>query len=154
MAKIAFSKEDLAGPPAIPEGAYEVRLTGFKPKMAKSKSSINLNPQLEIVNHPSFNNRDVFDNLNTTANWIVESFCHCFGQPLEPDGNGGGSMPGDFVGPDDDPEKWVYNGPLTGSVGKVYLKLVEYNGKTNAKIDQFFCAVPGCTTKHAQNLAK
>lgn len=154
MAKIGFSKESLEGPPALPEGAYEVRLTGFKPKFAKSKESVNLNPQIEVVNHPQFNGRPVFDNLNTSAAWIVMSFCHAFGQPLTPNPNGGGDMPGDFIGPDDDPEKWQYQGPLTGGVAKVYLKPVEYQGKTNSKVDQWFCALQNCNEKHATGLAK
>lgn len=154
MAKISFSKEDLAGPPEIPEGLYELRLSGFKPKFSKDKSSVNLQPELEIVNHPLHNGRNVLDWLNSSAPWIIESFCHCFGQQLTPNPNGGGDMPGDFIGPDDNPEQWQYQGPLTGMVGKVYLKPVTFNGKTNPRVDQWFCSVPGCTTKHAQGLAK
>ena len=154
MAKIGFSKEDLAGPPPIPEGMYELRLTGFKPKRSKDGGSVNLQPQLEIVNHPTHNGRNVLDWLNSGASWIIESFCHCFGQVLTPNPNGGGDMPGDFIGPDDNPEAWQYQGPLTGAVGKVFLKPVEYQGKTNARVDQWFCSVPNCTTKHATGLAK
>ena len=154
MAKISYSKEDLAGPPPIPEGMYEVRLSGFQPKRAKSGTSTNLQPQMEIVNNPSFNGSRIFDNLNSSASWIVESFCHAFGHALIPNPNGGGDMPGDFIGPDDDPEKWQYQGPLTGSVAKVYIKHADYNGRTNPRVDQWFCAVPGCTTKHATGLAK
>lgn len=157
MAKIGFSRESLEGPPPVPDGQYEVRLTGFKLKMAKSGTSINLNPQLEIVNHPQFNGRPVFDNLNSGASWIVMSFCHAFGFPLDPSPNGGGDIPGDFIGLENvqsNPDGVQYQGPLTGSVAKVYLKQVEYQGKTNSKVDQWFCALQNCNEKHATGLAK
>jgi len=153
MAKISFSKEDLAGN-VYPDGLYELRLEGFEPSWAKSKNSYNLNPVLKIVNHSTLNNRRVFDNLNTGASWIIESFCHAFGFALEPNPNGGGDMPGEFMGLDVDPEKAQYTGPLTGSVAKVFLKNAPYNGKDQSKVDQWFCQVTGCQTKHAQNLAK
>ena len=153
MAKIGFSKEELAGN-VYPDGLYELRLEGFEPKFAKGNASINTNPILKIVNHPTLNNKRVFDNLNSGAAWIVESFSHAFGQPLTPNPNGGGDMPGDFIGPDDDPTKWQYQGPLSGGVAKVFLKTVAYNGKDSTKVDQWFCAVPNCQVKHASGLAK
>lgn len=153
MAKISYSKEDLAGA-NYPEGVYEVRLDGFEPAYSKKRDSINLNPILKIVNHQTLNGKQVGDNLNSSANWIVESFCHCFGQALTPNASGGGDLPGDFIGPDDKPEEWQYTGPLTGSVGKVYLKTTSYNGRERSKVDQWFCAVPGCNTQHANGLAK
>lgn len=153
MAKISFSKEDLSGN-VYPDGLYELRLEGFEPDFSKAKTSINLNPILKIVNHPTLNGKRVFDNLNSGASWIIESFCHAFGLPLTPNPNGGGDMPGDFVGPDDDPSKWQYSGPLTGTVGKALLKTTSYNGKDSSKVDQWFCAVQNCNTKHAQGLAK
>lgn len=153
MAKISYSKEDLAGN-NYPEGMYEVRLDGFEPAFSKKRDSINLNPILKIVNHQTLNNKRVFDNLNSSANWIVEAFCHAFGQNLTPNASGGGDMPGDFIGPDDNPSEWQYTGPLTGSVAKVYLKTTSYNGRESSKVDQWMCAVPGCNTQHANGLAR
>jgi len=153
MAKISYSKEDLAGN-VYPDGLYELRLEGFEPEKSKKGDSVNLNPVLKIVNHQTLNNKRVFDNLNSSASWIVESFCHAFGIPLTPNPNGGGDMPGDFIGPDDDPAKWQYTGPLTGAVAKAFVKNAPYNGKDQSKVDQWFCQVTGCQTKHAQNLAK
>ena len=63
-------------------------------------------------------------------------------------------MPGDFVGPDDDPEKWQYVGPLNGCVAKAILKTKTYNGKDSSGVDQWLCQVSGCNTKHADGLAK
>jgi hypothetical protein len=153
MARIGFSKEELSGN-VYPDGLYELRLEGFEPEKSRKGDSINLNPVLKIVNHPTLNNKRVFDNLNSSAAWIIESFSHAFGQALTPNPQGGGDMPGDFIGPDDDPGKWQYQGPLTGAVAKAFLKTTQYNGKDNTKVDQWFCAVPNCQTKHAQGLAK
>ncbi len=153
MPKIGFSKEDLSGN-VYPEGLYELKLEGFEPASSKTKTSINLNPILKIVNHTTLSGKRVFDNLNSSAPWIIESFCHALGHNLTPNPNGGGDMPGDFMGPDDDPSNWQYVGPLVGSVAKVYLKTTSYNGKDSSKVNQWFCAVPGCNTKHAEGLAK
>ena len=78
MAKISFSKEELSGN-VYPEGLYELRLEGFEPSFSKQKTSINLNPTLKIVNHQTLNGKRVFENLNSGASWIIESFCHAFG---------------------------------------------------------------------------
>jgi len=153
LAKISFSKQELSGN-VYPDGLYELRLESFEPEFSKAKTSINLNPVLKIVNHATLNGKRVFDNLNSSASWIVESFCHAFGLPLTPNPNGGGDMPGDFVGPDDDPEKWQYVGPLNGAVAKAILKTKTYNGKDSSAVDQWLCQVPNCNTKHASGLAK
>jgi hypothetical protein len=153
MAKISYSKEDLAGN-VYPEGLYELRLDGFECKKAKSGDSVNLNPIIKIVNHPTLNGKRVFDNLNSSAAWIIESFSHAFGCPLTPNPQGGGDMPGDFIGPDDKPEEWQYQGPLSGGVAKAFLKTKSYNGKESSGVDQWMCAVPGCQISHAKGLAK
>lgn len=153
MAKISLSKEELAGN-VYPPGQYDLHLEGFEPQFSKSKTSINLNPILKIVNHQTLNGKRVFDNLNSGASWIVESFCHAFGLPLTPNPSGGGDMPGDFVGPDDDPSKWQYIGPLNGAVAKVILSTKTYNNKESTGVDQWLCQVSGCNTKHASGLAK
>ena len=122
--------------------------------MAKSGNSINLNPTIKVINHQNATGRIVFDNLNSSAPWIIEAFCHSFGLELVSDGQGGYNIPGDFNGPESNPEQWNYVGPLTGAVAKVFVKQTEYNGKTNPKIDQWMCAVPGCQKKHPTGLAK
>lgn len=152
--KMSFSKESLESKPALAEGLYELRLEGFAPKNAKSGNSVNLNPTIKVINHPTETGRVVFDNLNSTAPWIIEAFCHSFGLELIPDGNGGFNMPGDFNGPEGNPEQWNYVGPLTGCVSKAFLKQTTYNNKVSAKVDQWMCAVPGCQKKHPSGLAK
>lgn len=154
MAKIGFSKEELSGN-VIPEGLYEIRLEGFEPELSSKKTSINLNPVLKVVNHQTLNGKRVFDNLNSGASWIITAFSHAFGQPLTPNASGGGDIPGEFMGPDDQPDKWQYVGPLQGMVGKAMVKTTTYNGKENSKIDQWICALGGaCNEKHPSGLAK
>lgn len=154
MAKIGFSKEDLAGN-LYPDGLYELRLEGFEPEFSSKRTSINLNPVLKVVNHQTLNGKRVFDNLNSSASWIIEAFCHAFGLPLTPNANGGGDIPGEFMGPDDNPEAWQYVGPLTGCVGKVILKAKSWQGKESSAIDQWLCSVGDtCKTKHPSGLAK
>lgn len=152
--RITFSKESLEAKPAVADGLYELRLEGFAPKNAKSGTSINLNPIIKVVNHQTETGRPIFDNLNSSAPWIIEAFSHAFGLELAPDGNGGFTLPGDFNGTEGDPENWTYNGPLTGCVAKALLKQTTYNNKTNAKVDQWMCCVPNCTKKHPTGLAK
>jgi hypothetical protein len=154
MPKISFSKESLEPKPSLPDGLYEIRLEGFEPDKSKKGDSVNLRPILKVINHPQHTGSRVFDNLNVGANWILEAFVHAFGQPLIEDGAGNMNIPGDFNGPDDNPKQWSYSGPLTGAVGKVFLKQTEYNGKMNPKVDQWMCAVPGCQKKHPTGLAK
>lgn len=154
MPKVTFSKESLEQKPPLPDGLYEVRLEGFEPKYSKDKGSVNLSPTIKVINHPTLTGSKVFDNLNTGASWIIEAFCHAFGQELVPDGNGGFNLPGDFNGPEDNPEQWSYAGPLTGCVGKAFLKQTTYNNKVNSKVDQWMCSVPGCQKKHPMGLAK
>ena len=155
MSKITFSKEQMESN-AFPDGLYELRLEGFEPKLSKNGDSINLNPVVKIVNHPTLNNKRVFDNMNTGAPWIIEAIIHAFGLELVPNQQGGGDIPGDFLPEGEpDPSKWTYQGPLTGMVAKVLLKQTEYNGRKSSKVDQWMCALgPKCNTKHPQKLAK
>jgi hypothetical protein len=154
MAKIGFSKEQLSGN-NYPEGLYELRLEGFEPELSKKGDSINLNPILKIINHPTLNNKRVFDNLNSGADWIIEAFCHSMGLPLVPNANGGADIPGEFMGPDDKPTEWQYVGPLVGLIGKVMLKTTTYNGKESSKVNQWLCALgQSCNKKHPTDLAK
>lgn len=154
MPTIKVSKESLEPKPSVPDGLYEVRLEGFEPKWSKDRNSKNLNPVIKIVNNPQFTGSRIYDNLNTGADWILTAFVHSFGLDLVPDGNGDFNIPGDFNGTEDNPEGWSYSGPLTGCVAKVFVKQTTYQNKTNAKVDQWMCAVPGCQKKHPTGLAK
>jgi hypothetical protein len=153
--KLTASKEEIKGLPVMHEGMVTVRLDGFKPTWSKDKGSVNLNPQLKVINHPEYNDRQVFDNLNTKAKWIWKDFCHAFGVPVLEASDGSVEFPGDFQGPDDNPEAWQYVGPLLGQVGQLYLIQSSYNGNDNNKIKYYVCKLgSACHEKHSQNLAK
>ena len=120
MPVISFDPKKLEENKPIPDGIYTVLLSGFKPKKSKDGNSINLNPQMKIVNNADHNGRVVFSNLNTNAGWLFESFAKCFGEPgLEMKPNGQPGLPGEFQGPETEPEKWTYIGPLMGRTGNV-----------------------------------
>lgn len=151
MAKIGASKESLEGFPPIPDGLYEFRLDGFDVKPAKNGNSLNLNPEMKIINHPTLAGQSPFENLNSGAGWIIEAFSHALGAPLDLRPDGGGDLQGDFT---PNGNSYNYSGPLVGMTGKFFIKMVEYQGKSNPKVDQYICQLPGCTKKHPTGLAK
>lgn len=162
MPKMTASKEDLKGQPVHPEGMYSVRLKGFKPAWSKNKDSVNLNPDMVITNHMELNDKKVFFNLNSKAKWLWQDFCHCFGVPLTPNASNPEEMefPGDFAGPENTPDKWIYSGPLQNAIGQLYLIQApavdksgnEKPGEFQNRIKYFVCAVPSCEEKHSDNL--
>lgn len=155
MPKLTASKEEVKGLPAMPEGMYTVRLDGFKPKWSKDKGSVNLNPQLKVINHADFNDRIVFENLNTKGKWVWKDFCHGFGVPLTEGTNGDVEFPGDFDGDENNPEVWQYRGPLVGQQAQIYLIQADNTkGSDVNKIKYYVCKVGGCVEKHSANLAK
>jgi hypothetical protein len=94
-------------------------------------------------------------------------FCHCFGCPLENDGDGDDSIPGQFEGIDFQAAlklgskkavPWVYNGPLLNQQGKLFLGQVirDYKGKSQTRndVNQYICRVDGCEYQHKDNLLK
>jgi hypothetical protein len=123
MPKLTASKEEVKGQPPMPPGIYTVKLSGFKPKLSKKGDSVNLNPQMEVINHPEFNNRKVFDSLNTKAKFTWKPFAAAFGITVVEDAQGNIEFPGDWDGPDDPKlcEQWKYRGPLLGATGQVEL---------------------------------
>jgi hypothetical protein len=154
MPKLTASKEEIKGLPAMPEGMYAFRLDGFKPKHSKDKGSVNLNPQIKIINSADFNDRNVFENLNTKGKWVWKDFCHALGVPLA-EVNGDYEFPGNFDGAEDNPESWQYSGPLVGQQGQFYLiQGDDTKGGVVNRIKYYVCKVNGCSEKHSANLAK
>lgn len=164
---MAFSMKvdnsSLEGFDTIPQGVYEVKLLGFKPSTSKKGDSFNLNPSMEVINHPDLAGRKVFDTLNSNGAWTWPDFCHAFGLPMETDGQSSW-LPGDFEADKanynpDKPETWKYQGPLVGRIAKIEVAVDSYQGKENNKIRRYFCAVTDCATKfpkirHSENLLK
>jgi hypothetical protein len=152
MPKLKASSEEVKGLPPMKEGMLTVRLDGFTPKLSKDKGSVNLNPTMKVINHAEYNDRAVFENLNTKGKWVWKDFCHAFGVPMI-EANGDFEFPGDFDGPEEDPEKWQYRGPLLGQVANLYIIQSSYNNQLNNKIKYYVCKVQGCVEKHSSNLA-
>src|SRR6266850_4853182 len=120
MPKLTASKEEIKGMPPMSEGLITVRLDGFKPALSSKKDSVNLNPIMKVINHAEYNDRRVFENLNTKGKWVWKDFCHAFGVPLQEVG-GDFEFPGEFDGAEDDPTKWQYRGPLLGQQATLYV---------------------------------
>ena len=155
MPRLGVSKESLEQKPPVPEGLYEVRFDGFAPKTSKKGDSINYNPVLKIVNNAhGFNDRRIFENLNSNAGWSQKDFCHGFGLAMLTEGDTF-YIPGDFQSDPTSPSdvtKWKYTGPLSGRIAKMYLIVSEYEGKQSNKIQRILCAIPGCAEKHSDKL--
>jgi hypothetical protein len=170
--KMGMTKEDLSGPKPVPNGLYELQVTGFRPKIAKSGTSLNYNAEFTITGNPLYENRKVFHPLNTSFSVAIRDFVHATGLELETI-----TVPGDADTPQherqilpgtfenaaqfpDDPSKWgKYIGPLTNKIFKAELVTTTYQGKDKNEIRCFFCAVPDCAVtypdiKHSQNLIK
>lgn len=166
--KMGVSTEALEGKMPVPNGIYEVQLSGFEPKVSKNGDSINLNPILKIVNHPQHNGQRIFFNLNTKAPWIMQDLAHAFGFPMEehPTGDGGAMeahLPGGpnaWQGNPDDISTMKYQGPMLGQVAKVeVIEEHKPNQRPRNNIKMFICAIPDCSTKypkvtHSTNLIK
>lgn len=161
MAKITVPKKQLEPPAKLPGGVYEIMCKGFKPQWTKGtdptkSKSINLCPQLNVINNSNgeFNGKPVYDWLNQNAGWIINDFCHAFGLEMVDKGDSV-DIPGEFVGPDGDPTKWTYNGPLTNATGNVELVEIDSNkGGKLTVVKRYICKVPGCTTQHSENLVR
>lgn len=157
MPKIVAPKESLEGRnyDLIPAGVYQYRVDGFKPKRSNDKQSINLQPQMKIINHATLNDQNIFENLNSNAGWVQRDFCHALGLRLDGPNEENG-LPGDFIGDQNaDPATWRYQGPIIGKVGRCEVqhepakdKQGNLTGKMRANIKKYFCAIPGCQIKH------
>jgi hypothetical protein len=161
---MAFDKDSLSGGKVIPNGIYEVRLVGFKPRKNKNGDSVNFNAIMEVINHPDYDKTKLFETLSAKAGFTQWDFAHAFGLELEDQGNGQYALPGTWDGDlasfkADDPSTWKYDGPLVGRDAKVEVAIDTYEGKENNKIKRYFCIVPDCATrfpdnKHSQDLLK
>jgi hypothetical protein len=139
--------EKVKAPKPVAAAWYDLRLTGFKPKLAGKKDSVNFNAQLEVVSQkPEENGHKVYALLNTKMARQHADFAHGFGFPLNPDG----SLPGDWIKDDKDPdnvEKYQYKGPLLGKIMHVELAVTSYQGNERNEIKQIKCKLPDCAVK-------
>ncbi|SRR5216684_4976775 len=155
--RLTASKEEIKGLPPMNEGMVTVRLDGFAPKLSSKKDSVNLNPIMKIINHAEYNDRPVFENLNTKGKWVWTDFCHAFGVPLQADGSGDFEFPGNFGENvnEADPSTWQYSGPLLGQQAQLYLIQADNTkGAIKNAVKYYVCKVPSCVEKHSSNLVK
>lgn len=150
-------KDSLEGRKLLPAGRYAVRLDGFKPKLSKNKEnpSVNLYPQLKVVNNPSLNGSTLFNPLNQGAGFILRDFSHMFGQMEQVIGDTV-TIPGHFM-PDPnaptDYSRFTYQGPLLGMVGELELGVNKSpKGKDQNYIKAYYCRVAGCQVNHSTEL--
>jgi hypothetical protein len=172
--KMGLKKEDLSGPAPVPPGVYELQLSGFRPKIAKSGESLNYNGEFTIVGNPQYEGRKVFHPLNTSFAVALRDFVHACGIDMETiivpssadeDQHEEMVMPGTFENykeHPDDPSQWgKYLGPLTNKIFKAELAITNYMGKDKNEVRCFYCAFkdcaviyPGNEMKHSTNLIK
>lgn len=154
--KMGVDPEKIKAPKPAPAGWYDLKFTGFRPKKSKAGDSINFNPVMEIINHPTEAGKKVYETLSQKMDRAVNDFSHAFGFPLEADG----SIPGDWIPDPNDlnnVEKMQYKGPLLGKTCRAELIVSTYNGNDSNKVKQYACKVTDCAMKfpeikHSTNL--
>lgn len=167
--RMTLSKEQVEGKDALPDGIYKVRFIKFGPKLSKDKGdgserSINLNAEYEVLDHPEYAGRKIYELANMKSYNIQTEFCHGFGVPLEVDPSDGAYfIPGTWDSRADfdaaNPETYEYKGPLTGKVAQIELGTRSFNGRNLNQVRRYFCAVDDCANKfpeirHVMNLIK
>lgn len=176
MPQIKIPKGALEPRPSFAPGLIQVQVRGFKPEKSKKGDSINLNPQLAVVNDNRqfpdgrpYNGQSIPTSLNTQFFGQLFDFCHCFGVPMPEDKNGDRPLPGSYGNGDldEEPRLWgPYSGPLKDQIGTLELVEVPARHKaadgtyvpdgtrTRAEIKRFICNVPGCQERHNENLIR
>ena len=152
--RMGAPKDTMEGRKTLPPGRYTVQCDGFAQALSKKGDSINYNPKLRIINHPTLAGEKVFTSLNQGAGFILTDFCHMLGHKLELVGDDW-VFPGGFVPSPADPQNvkmMTYQGPLQGAVGDLLLGINKYNDKDQNFVKQYFCKIPGCQEKHATEL--
>lgn len=152
--RMGAPKDSMEGRKLLPKGRYTVQCDGFAQKLSKKGDSINYNPKLRVINHPTLSGEKVFTSLNQGAGFILVDFCHMLGHQMEQVGDDF-VFPGGFIPDASDPNdvsKMRYQGPLQGAVGELLLDVNKYENKDQNFVKQYFCKVPGCTQKHATEL--
>jgi hypothetical protein len=172
--KMSLSKEQVEGKEVLPAGLYEVRFIKFNPKLSKANAgnpdaerSINLNAEYEVINHPEYATRKLYEVMNMKSYNIQNEVCHAFGVPLESGVGDTGEVEYWIPGTWDnkpgfnpaDPSTFEYKGPLIGQVAKVEVAVDNYQGRDNNKVRRYFCAIDDCATKfpeirHSDNLLR
>lgn len=147
---------------AVDEGVQTLKLTGIDSKFSKDRGSINWTFNFEIYGHQKKDGSAVTlkNWVNSKAGWVQNDLCHALGIPMEAQPDGSIALPGDFNGPQDEPEKWQYRGPLVGRTCKAYLvKETSSKGTEVNNIKYFICGIQDCATRfpkiqHSKDLTR
>jgi hypothetical protein len=154
--RMGAPKDSMEGRKLLPTGRYTVVCDGFAQKMSKNKEnpSVNFNPKLRIINHPTLSGEKIFTSLNQGAGFILLDFSHMLGFQMQEEGDDV-VFQGQFIPNPADPNdisKMTYQGPLQGATGDVELGVQKYNNKDQNFIKAYYCKVPGCNQKHSTEL--
>ena len=182
MPNLTFPKSALEPRPAFKPGVYDIMFKGFKPALSAKKpdkeQTVNLNPELVIVNSPEtfpdgkpYNGSKIMTSLNLSFLPAVQDFFHCFGDSLverEENGEQVVDLPGSFANGTShpDPKMWgPYSGVIVNAIGKVELVETQANKKvgntyvpdptkTRSEIKRYICNVPGCAVQHLETMIR
>jgi hypothetical protein len=170
--QVGASRQQLSGPPPVPNNIYTLQVAGFKPRLSKAQDSLNYNAEFTVINEPAFENRKIFASLNTKFFQAIRDFVHATGNQCEVATVTNPEtaqieeifvLPGVFENADanpQNPELWgAYRGPLTNATFKAEVVTTEYQGKKKNEIRCYFCTVQGCAElepdlKHSTSLIK
>lgn len=170
--QIGASRANLSGPAPVPTNIYTLQVSGFKPAIAKSGTSLNYNATFSITGDAQYDGRKVFSPLNTSFFTAIRDFVHATGnvcevaQAVNPETGETEEhfvLPGQFEKQAENPqnpELWgAYIGPLTNALFKAEVVLTDYMGKPKNEIRQYFCTVPNCAEtepdlRHSTSLIK
>lgn len=146
--KMGIDPEKLKAAKPVPGNQwYKLKFKGFRPKLSKSKDSVNFNAELEVVEHtPETNGSKVYMVLSTKFAKALNDFSHGLGFPLNDDGTFAGSFNFDPKDPEN-VEKAQYKGPLLGRILEAELIVSSYQGNERNEVKQIKCAIAGCATK-------
>jgi hypothetical protein len=169
MPSLSFPKSALEPRPNLPPGFIHVIFTGFRPKLSKKGDSINMNPQLHVVNDPRtdssgkpLNGQTVFESLNLSFPPRLVDLVHALGCEMVENGDNV-DIPGYFDGDtsNPDPSQWgTYHGPLENQVAQLELAEVQSRrsgakpGDKQTDIKRYICKVQGCTVPHIESLIR
>jgi hypothetical protein len=145
MPKMGVPAASIEGSQPLDEGMYKLRLIAISCKKSTKGDSTNMKFEYEIQGQQQKDGKSFKTNIfiSEKAGWIQNDAVHALGLTMEEQPGGALAIPGDFVGPDAEPEKWQYKGPLLGRDCEAFLV---NDGRYN-NIKYFVCHVPNCAQR-------
>jgi hypothetical protein len=149
MPKMGVPAQSIESSSALDEGMYKLRLTSINCKFTEKKDSVNMRWEYEILGHQTKDGKAYKTSMfiSQKAGWIQNDATHALGLTMEEQPDKSLTIPGEFTGPDAEPEKWQYRGPLLGRECQAYLVRETSNGREYNNIKYYVCAVPNCAQR-------